>query len=79
MAVFYEVPTNIDIPYTVTAFGYEDYTGSVNIAPGEYGWVNIVMSQLQPQGEETLFVGLWGEVITAGLIAKLVISLAGKV
>ena len=60
LAIFYEVPTNIDIPYTVTASGYEDYTGSVNIAPGEYGWVNIAMSQLQPQGEETLFVGLWG-------------------
>lgn len=43
MAVFYEVPTNIDIPYTVTASGYEDYTGSVNIAPGEYGWVNVEM------------------------------------
>lgn len=43
LAVFYEVPTNIDIPYTVTASGYEDYTGSVNIAPGEYGWVNIAM------------------------------------
>lgn len=79
MAVFYEVPTNTDIPYTVTAFGYADYTGSVNIAPGEYGWVNIAMSQLQPQGEETLFVGLWGEVITAGLMAKLATSLAGKV
>lgn len=37
MAIFYEVPTNIDIPYTVTASGYEDYTGSVNIAPGENG------------------------------------------
>lgn len=60
LAIFYEVPTNIDIPYTVTASGYKDYTGSVNIAPGEYGWVNIAMSQLQPQGEETLFVGLWG-------------------
>lgn len=60
LAIFYEVPTNTDIPYTVTAFGYADYTGSVNIAPGEYGWVNIAMSQLQPQGEETLFVGLWG-------------------
>lgn len=60
LAVFYEVPTNIDIPYTVTAFGYEDYTGSVNIAPGEYGWVNVEMSKLQPQGEETLFIGLWG-------------------
>lgn len=60
MAVFYEVPTNIDIPYTVTASGYEDYTGSVNIAPGEYGWVNVEMSKLQPQGEETLFIGLWG-------------------
>lgn len=60
LAIFYEVPTNIDIPYTVTASGYEGYTGSVNIAPGEYGWVNIAMSQLQPQGEETLFVGLWG-------------------
>ena len=60
LAVFYEVPTNIDIPYTVTASGYKGYTGSVNIAPGEYGWVNIEMSQLQPQGEETLFVGLWG-------------------
>lgn len=79
LAIFYEVPTNTDIPYTVTAFGYADYTGSVNIAPGEYGWVNIAMSQLQPQGEETLFVGLWGEVITAGLMAKLATSLAGKV
>lgn len=60
LAVFYEVPTNIDIPYTVTAVGYEDYTGSVNIAPGEYGWVNVEMSKFQPQGEETLFIGLWG-------------------
>lgn len=50
LAVFYEVPTNIDIPYTVTASGYEDYTGSVNIAPGDYGWVNVEMSKLQPQG-----------------------------
>ena len=47
LAVFYEVPTNIDIPYTVTAFGYEDYTGSVNIAPGEYGWVNVEMAENQ--------------------------------
>lgn len=45
LAVFYEVPTNIDIPYTVTAFGYEDYTGSVNIAPGDYGWVNVEMAE----------------------------------
>jgi hypothetical protein len=60
LVVFYEVPTNTDIPYTVIASGYADYTGSVNIAPGEYGWVNIAMSQLQPQGEETLFIGLWG-------------------
>ena len=79
LAIFYEVPTNTDIPYTVTASGYAGYIGSVNIAPGEYGWVNIAMSQLQPQGEETLFVGLWGEVITAGLMAKLATSLAGKV
>ena len=45
LAVFYEVPTNTDIPYTVTAFGYADYTGSVNIAPGDYGWVNVEMVQ----------------------------------
>lgn len=45
MAVFYEVPTNTDIPYTVIAAGYADYTGSVNIAPGEYGWVNVEMSE----------------------------------
>ena len=44
LAVFYEVPTNIDIPYTVTASGYEDYTGSVYLEPGEYGWVNVEMS-----------------------------------
>lgn len=56
MAIFYEVPTNIDIPYTVTASGYEDYTGSVNIAPGEYGWVNIAMSKLQPQGAVLTFI-----------------------
>lgn len=60
LAVFYEVPTNINISYTVTAYGYEDYTGSVKLAPGQYGWVSIEMSHLQPQGEETLFVGLWG-------------------
>lgn len=45
MAVFYEVPTNTDIPYTVIASGYADYTGSVNIAPGEYGWVNVEMAE----------------------------------
>lgn len=45
LAVFYEVPTNIDIPYTVIASGYADYTGSVNIAPGEYGWVNVEMAE----------------------------------
>lgn len=43
LVVFYEVPTNTDIPYTVIASGYADYTGSVNIAPGEYGWVNVEM------------------------------------
>lgn len=58
LAVFYEVPTNIDIPYTVTASGYEDYTGSVNIAPGEYGWVNVEMSKLYPgDGNYRLLVG----------------------
>lgn len=45
MVVFYEVPTNTDIPYTVIASGYADYTGSVNIAPGEYGWVNVEMAE----------------------------------
>ena len=45
LAIFYEVPTNIDIPYTVIASGYADYTGSVNIAPGEYGWVNVEMAE----------------------------------
>lgn len=50
LAVFYEVPTNIDILYTVTASGYKGYKGSVNIAPGEYGWVNVEMSKFQPQG-----------------------------
>lgn len=44
LVVFYEVPTNTDIPYTVIASGYADYTGSVNIAPGEYGWVNVEMA-----------------------------------
>jgi hypothetical protein len=43
LVVFYEVPTNTDIPYTVIASGYADYTGSVNLAPGEYGWVNVEM------------------------------------
>lgn len=61
LAVFYEVPTNIDIPYTVTASGYEDYTGSVNIAPGDYGWVNVEMSKLQPQGNYSLLVGSFGD------------------
>lgn len=61
LAVFYEVPTNIDIPYTVTASGYEDYTGSVNIAPGDYGWVNVEMSKLQPQGTYSLLVGSFGD------------------
>lgn len=45
LAVFYEVPTNTDIPYTVIASGYADYTGSVTIAPGEYGWVNVEMAE----------------------------------
>lgn len=45
LVVFYEVPTNTDIPYTVIASGYADYTGSVNIAPGEYGWVNVEMAE----------------------------------
>lgn len=45
LAVFYDVPTNLEIRYTVTASGYEDYTGSVNLAPDEYGWVNIEMSK----------------------------------
>lgn len=44
LVVFYEVPTNTDIPYTVIASGYADCTGSVNIAPGEYGWVNVEMA-----------------------------------
>lgn len=61
LAVFYEVPANIDIPYTVTASGYEDYTGSVNIAPGDYGWVNVEMSKLQPQGNYSLLVGSFGD------------------
>lgn len=43
LVVFYEVPTNTDISYTVIASGYANYTGSVNIAPGEYGWVNVEM------------------------------------
>lgn len=45
LVVFYEVPTNTDIPYTVIASGYADCTGSVNIAPGEYGWVNVEMGE----------------------------------
>lgn len=45
LVVFYEVPTNTDIPYTVIASGYADYTGSVNIAPGESGWVNVEMAE----------------------------------
>lgn len=45
LVVFYEVPTNTDISYTVIASGYADYTGSVNIAPGEYGWVNVEMAE----------------------------------
>lgn len=45
LVVFYEVPTNTDITYTVIASGYADYTGSVNIAPGEYGWVNVEMAE----------------------------------
>ena len=45
MVVFYEVPTNTDISYTVIASGYADYTGIVNIAPGEYGWVNVEMAE----------------------------------
>lgn len=45
MVAFYEVPTNTDIPYTVIASGYADYTGSVNIAPGEYGWVYVEMAE----------------------------------
>lgn len=46
LVVFYEVPTNTDITYTVIASGYADCTGSVNIAPGEYGWVNVEMAEL---------------------------------
>lgn len=67
LAVFYEVPTNIDIPYTVTASGYEDYTGSVNIAPGDYGWVNVEMSKLQPQGNYSLLVGSFGDAASGTL------------
>lgn len=48
LVVFYEVPTNTDIPYTVIASGYANYTGSVNIAPGEYGWVNVEMEMAEP-------------------------------
>lgn len=78
LAIFYEVPTNIDIPYTVTASGYKDYTGSVNIAPGEYGWVNIAMSPNHRE-KKRYSSACGGEVITAGLMAKLATSLAGKV